>query len=132
MDSYEQTAGQCCGGRGSRTGCPCNGGGQPDLAPGGAYPFGQTWDDYSMAYYASAYGGQRRNPAYQESMPDWNSPAPGCPATSAGLLEQNYPVAMAYVPWQQWQTTYPPEQGLTRGTIFPDLDLKFVYGRCCR
>ncbi|MFR1131966.1 MAG: spore coat associated protein CotJA, partial [Enterocloster bolteae] len=41
-------------------------------------------------------------------------------------------VAMAYVPWQQWQTTYAPERGLVQGTIFPDLDLQFNYGRCGR
>ncbi|MFR3752574.1 MAG: spore coat associated protein CotJA [Enterocloster sp.] len=50
----------------------------------------------------------------------------------AGCLEQQYPVAMAYVPWQQWQTTYAPERGLVQGTIFPDLDLQFNYGRCGR
>ena len=40
--------------------------------------------------------------------------------------------AMAYVPWQQWQTTYPPERGLIQGTIFPDLDLKFAFGGCSK
>nr|WP_242962945.1 spore coat associated protein CotJA [Clostridium sp. AT4] len=39
---------------------------------------------------------------------------------------------MAYVPWQQWQTAYAPERGLMQGTIFPDLDLPFNYGRCGR
>lgn len=43
-----------------------------------------------------------------------------------------YPEAMAYVPWQQWQHTYPPDQGIVRGTIFPDLDLPFNGGRCGR
>ena len=55
-----------------------------------------------------------------------------CPSTEGGVLEQQYPVAMAYVPWQQWQTTYAPERGLVQGTIFPDLDLQFNYGRCGR
>ena len=41
-------------------------------------------------------------------------------------------LAMAYVPWQQWQTTYPPERGLIQGTIFPDLDLKFAFGGCSK
>lgn len=40
------------------------------------------------------------------------------------------PVAMAYTPWQQWSQTYPIEKGFTRGTIFPELDLPFVMGRC--
>ncbi|MCC2876446.1 spore coat associated protein CotJA [Lachnoclostridium pacaense] len=41
-----------------------------------------------------------------------------------------FPVAMAFVPWQQWQPTYVPEQGLEQGTIFPDLNLPFHCGRC--
>lgn len=37
-----------------------------------------------------------------------------------------YPVAMAYVPWQQFGETYPFEHGFHRGTIFPELDLPFL------
>lgn len=37
------------------------------------------------------------------------------------------PVAMAYVPMQQWSQTYNLSDGLSRGTIFPCLDLPF-YG----
>ena len=59
-------------------------------------------------------------------------PIVNCPDTTAGYLEQHHPAAMAYVPWQQWQTTYAPERGLMQGTIFPDLDLPFNYGRCGR
>lgn len=59
-------------------------------------------------------------------------PIVNCPDTTAGYLEQHHPVAMAYVPWQQWQTAYAPERGLMQGTIFPDLDLPFNYGRCGR
>ncbi len=40
------------------------------------------------------------------------------------------PVAMAYVPWQQWYQTYPIEQAISRGTLFPELDFPFVMGRC--
>lgn len=54
--------------------------------------------------------------------------APSCRPSNPGM--NPYPVAMAYVPWQQWQPTYPPERGLARGTIFPDLDLPFHCGRC--
>lgn len=57
-------------------------------------------------------------------------PIANCPDTAAGCLEQTSPPAMAYVPWQQWQTSYAPERGLMQGTIFPDLDLPFNYGRC--
>lgn len=38
-------------------------------------------------------------------------------------------VGYAYVPVQEFCETYPPEQGMERGTIFPDLDLPIsVYG----
>ncbi|MDD7216535.1 MAG: spore coat associated protein CotJA [Anaerovoracaceae bacterium] len=35
------------------------------------------------------------------------------------------PLASAYVPFQQWKTTYSLDTGLERGTIFPELDLPF-------
>ena len=38
------------------------------------------------------------------------------------------PIAMAYVPWQRWKSTYDPEKALERGTIFPELDLPFLGG----
>jgi hypothetical protein len=43
-----------------------------------------------------------------------------------------YPIAMAYVPMQQWSQTYPLSQGFSQGTIFPELDLPFMMGRCVR
>ena len=57
--------------------------------------------------------------------------ADGCPETR-DRFPAGMPVAMAYVPWQQWQTTYSPERGLVQGTIFPDLDLKFAFGGCSK
>ena len=38
------------------------------------------------------------------------------------------PLAMAYVPMQQWHHTYEPAEGWHRGTIFPELDLPFLGG----
>lgn len=38
------------------------------------------------------------------------------------------PLAMAYVPWQEYECTYEPMQALRAGTIFPELDKPF-YGR---
>lgn len=38
------------------------------------------------------------------------------------------PLAMGYVPWQIFECTYEPAQGLHAGTIFPELDKPF-YGR---
>ena len=53
-----------------------------------------------------------------------------CPGSMPGMLEKDYPLAMAYVPWQQWQMPYGPERGLAQGTIFSELDLAFDKGRC--
>ncbi len=41
-----------------------------------------------------------------------------------------FPIAMGYVPVQQWQQPYSMEEGFVRGTIFPELDLPFKMGRC--
>ncbi len=38
------------------------------------------------------------------------------------------PLAMSYVPWQKWGQYYTLEEGLTAGTIFPDLNLPFRGG----
>ena len=43
-------------------------------------------------------------------------------------LPENPVVAMAYVPFQQYNTVYPAEQGFDNGTIFPELNKPF-YGR---
>lgn len=50
---------------------------------------------------------------------------PAMPGSMAGM-----PIGMGYVPWQRWGQTYPLSQGFQRGTIFPELDLPFVMGRC--
>lgn len=57
------------------------------------------------------------------------TPPHTCPDTSCGCMEQ-YPIAMGYIPWQQWQQTYPLDRAMQRGTIFPELDLPFAMGRC--
>ena len=38
-------------------------------------------------------------------------------------------VAMAYVPYQQFNTVYAAEKGLDSGTIFPELDKPFYGSR---
>ncbi|SNX54859.1 spore coat associated protein CotJA [Thermoanaerobacterium sp. RBIITD] len=35
-------------------------------------------------------------------------------------------LAEAYIPIQKYVSAYPPEQGLMRGTIFPELDKPYV------
>lgn len=36
------------------------------------------------------------------------------------------PLGMSYVPFQQWETPYDDAVALSRGTIFPNLDLPFI------
>lgn len=37
-----------------------------------------------------------------------------------------YPIGMAYVPWQEFKNLYDPERGLHAGTIFIELDKPFT------
>lgn len=41
--------------------------------------------------------------------------------------KREYPLAMAYVPWQQWNNVMCAKEGLCKGTIYSDLVLPF-YG----
>lgn len=41
---------------------------------------------------------------------------------------KNTPLAMAYVPFQQWGETYDDDKALSSGTLFPELDLPFTGG----
>ena len=44
----------------------------------------------------------------------------------------NFPIAMAYVPWQRYPRTYEDlDEGFQNGTIFPELDKPFTGRRCC-
>lgn len=47
-------------------------------------------------------------------------------------IDSEYPIAMAYVPWQRWGEVYEPEKALCRGTLFPALDLPFTGCSCER
>lgn len=45
---------------------------------------------------------------------------------------QAMPLAMAYVPWQQWQNVYECSKGLEHGTIFEELIFPFQHAsRVC-
>ncbi len=52
----------------------------------------------------------------------------GCEQKFFSQTEQ-FPVAMAYVPWQEFKNMYEPDRALQAGTIFPELDLPFWAGR---
>lgn len=45
---------------------------------------------------------------------------------------EDMPIAMAYVPYQQWRNIYEPREALKRGTIFKELDLPFTCAKECR
>lgn len=50
-----------------------------------------------------------------------------CPLNGCGC------VGYAYVPYQQLNTVYSPTEGLTEGTIFPELNFTMCeYGKLCR
>lgn len=40
----------------------------------------------------------------------------------------NTPLAMAYVPVQQWKTVYNEDEAFAHGTLFPELNLPFERG----
>jgi len=39
----------------------------------------------------------------------------------AQVQEFNWELARAYIPWQRYTTRWEPEEGLKKGTIFPEL-----------
>ncbi len=49
----------------------------------------------------------------------------GCPQPE-GKFPEKTPIAMAYVPFQEWEKTYDAHIALCRGTIFPSLDKPFI------
>lgn len=55
---------------------------------------------------------------------------PECFRSSVNM--DRFPVAMAYVPWQQYHTTYDLCQSFAQGTIFPELNRPFCGKRGCR
>ena len=45
---------------------------------------------------------------------------------SVSVFPRKTPLAMAYVPFQQWEEPYSPNKALSAGTVFPSLDLPFT------
>ena len=48
-----------------------------------------------------------------------------CPVPD-GMFPSEFSLAMAYVPFQQWETPYENDVALSRGTVFPALDKPFI------
>lgn len=43
-------------------------------------------------------------------------------------LPKNTPLAMAYVPFQQWGEVYSDDEAFNNGTLFPELNFPFERG----
>lgn len=81
---------------------------------------------------AGAATGARPNPGHRENIQEdrLNPDVPGqLKAMNEPASREQFPVGMAYVPWQELNELYDLERGFRAGTIFPDLDLPFT-GRC--
>ena len=68
-------------------------------------------------------GGSRTMPA---------SVSPSTPSRSCCNIHEHdklsgLPIAMAYVPWQEWRSLYEVEKGFRCGTIFAELNLPFCW-----
>ena len=49
-----------------------------------------------------------------------------CEPDAASDRQPEYVVAMAYVPWQEWEDVYELCEGFEIGTIFPSLNKPFA------
>ena len=59
---------------------------------------------------------------------NWQGGSAGNASGFDAMYLGSLPLASAYIPYQQWKTTYTLEGALQRGTIFPELDLPFEGG----
>ena len=50
-----------------------------------------------------------------------------CKQEKEVLKLDSMPLAMAYVPWQEWRSLYEVEKGFRCGTIFAELNLPFCW-----
>ncbi|MEY8336576.1 spore coat associated protein CotJA [Lachnospiraceae bacterium 62-35] len=106
---------------------------QPDMSPG-FQPCIDTSMYSSSPSSMQCHGGvsspmQADMPAPSLSVSPASTQMRPCPGPFNGPVE-SYPVGIGYVPMQHWNQTYNLEMGFFRGTIFPELDLPFVMGRC--
>lgn len=52
------------------------------------------------------------------------------PTNGDQFWDDNFPIGMAYVPWQHWGEIYTGEHALKEGTIFKELNKEFKGVRC--
>jgi hypothetical protein len=87
----------------------------------------------SSADFNGGMNGRSADDARGGCRTDFNGGAQrnNCAGTAGGMNEgygsmtdgQSARLAMAYVPMQCWRMLYSPDYGLTRGTLFEELDL---------
>ncbi|EOS80307.1 hypothetical protein C817_01799 [Dorea sp. 5-2] len=92
---------------------------------------------YHTSDYMRRSGCSRPAPTPQPSMPCPEPVSqPVCCSNTGEYDELNgMPLAMAYVPWQEWQNIYEAEKGFHCGTIFEELNKPFngiTMGGCCK
>ncbi len=66
----------------------------------------------------------------QNSFANTPAPAPMSGEYSGNIsrFPQRTPLAMAYVPFQQWGEVYSEDEAFQNGTLFPELNLPFEGG----
>lgn len=67
---------------------------------------------------------ERENNLYKQNMGSVNDNK----ASMTSEFPRSTPLAMAYVPYQNWGEVYDDDTAIKRGTLFPDLDLPFGNG----
>ncbi len=67
------------------------------------------------------YGGNFQN----YNMPPSKKPVSAVPRPVSGGYDENFTIAMAYVPWQIYRDLYEPCDALCQGTVFKELNLVF-------
>ena len=136
MDRYYRRCADCrrmnlsqspgCGcGSSQSSGCSGCGSSQSFGHPGCSYGSSQASERSGCSCGSSQTSERSGCSCGQESAASYNICRPG-----SAPSEQNAMVGIGYVPWQQWECTYPLDRALFSGTIFPSLDKPFLIGRC--
>ena len=104
----------------------CDGGRSVSSPPDGRYQTPPSYDGGRQT--------QRPFAPDRQATPAWGMGQTTQPMFRSPMMRpvnfDRFPIGMAYVPMQSWQQQYSLEQGFRRGTIFPELDLPFMMGRC--
>jgi hypothetical protein len=75
-------------------------------------------DSYMMP---AVPGGYMMPPVYQAQFAPCTPCVPAAPCIPQETVITDVKLARAYVPYQKLCTTFPPVEGLDKGTIFPEL-----------